>query len=428
MAAASPEGEINESRQRANDFVADGVDSTDVPENHFGNSEGNLRRCAGSRPENQNPESSTCTTTSASNESEAKGPTTAQNESPEAEISTDDVLEHGLGLVLRNSNSSPVGATGTHNWQSNKHSIKSRLVYLLNTGVLADVTFIVGGSSLLMSSSITTSTTTTIERFVAHKFVLSMSSAVFDAMLNGQMAERDESAISIPDVEPTAFRALLKFLYTDEISVESDTVMSILYAAKKYAIPALEQECVEFLKENITSDNVFMLLTQARLFDEPALARLCLDAIDKSTTEALSSDTFIDLDRDTLCLVLSRDTLGIREGSLFSALVKWAEHECVKQQLEITSANMRSVLGDAVRLIRYPLMTVEEFAVQVAQSKILTDEEMVELFLYFTINPKPTIHFSDKPRSCLTGNEQLVSRFCQVDHRWGYSGSSDKIK
>ena len=40
--------------------------------------------------------------------------------------------------------------------------------------------------------------------------------------------------------------------------------MTTLYTAKKYAVPALEAHCVEFLKKNLRADNAFMLLTQVR--------------------------------------------------------------------------------------------------------------------------------------------------------------------
>lgn len=88
----------------------------------------------------------------------------------------------------------------------------------------------------------------------------------------------------------------------------------------------------------------------------------------------------------------------------------------------------RRVLSQALHLIRFPLMTVEEFAVGPAQSGILEDREVVELFLHFTVNPKPSVSFSDVPRCCLTGKEQVVSRFCQIESRWGYSGTSDRIR
>ncbi|WAR00321.1 BTBD2-like protein [Mya arenaria] len=301
-----------------------------------------------------------------------------------------------------------------YNWQASKPAIKERLAYLMNTEIMSDIHFRVGKPP---NSQI----------IPAHKFVLSVGSAVFDAQFNGHMAT-SESVIDIPDVEPAAFVALLKFLYSDEVHIGPETVMTTLYTAKKYAVPALEKACVEFLKRNLSSDNAFMLLTQARLFDEPQLAALCLETIDKSTSEALNAEGFTDIDHDTLCVVLERDTLGIRESKLCTAVFRWSESECRRRNLQPTPEHQRQVLGRALRLIRFPLMSIEEFAMGPAQSGILEDREVVQLFLYFTVNPKPSIHFQDVPRCCLTGKEQVVSRFCQIESRWGYSGTSDRIR
>lgn len=65
---------------------------------------------------------------------------------------------------------------------------------------------------------------------------------------------------------------------------------------------------------------------------------------------------------DTLVAVLERDTLGVREVHLFGAAVRWAEAEAHRQQLQPTPENKRRVLGKALNLIRFPLMTIEEFA------------------------------------------------------------------
>lgn len=68
------------------------------------------------------------------------------------------------------------------------------------------------------------------------------------------------------------------------------------------------------------------------------------------------------LPADTLVAVLERDTLGVREVRLFGAAVRWAEAEAHRQQLQPTPENKRKVLGKALTLIRFPLMTIEEFA------------------------------------------------------------------
>ncbi|XP_053573396.1 BTB/POZ domain-containing protein 1 isoform X2 [Bombina bombina] len=280
-----------------------------------------------------------------------------------------------------------------YNWQATKSSLKERFAFLFNNELLSDVKFVVGKGRQA-------------QKIPAHKFVLATGSAVFDAMFNGGMATSSVE-IDLPDVEPSAFLALLRFLYSDEVQIGPETVMTTLYTAKKYAVPALEAHCVDFLTKNLRADNAFMLLTQARLFDEPQLASLCFDTIDKNTVDAISAEGFTDIDIDTLCAVLERDTLSIRESRLFGAAVRWAEAECQRQQLPLTIENKMKVLGKAMSLIRFPLMTVEEFA---------------------AVNPKPRVEYIDRPRCCLRGRECSINRFQQVESRWGYSGTSDRVR
>ncbi|XP_024085706.1 BTB/POZ domain-containing protein 2-like isoform X2 [Cimex lectularius] len=287
-----------------------------------------------------------------------------------------------------------------------------RFSYMFNNEVLSDVHFLVGREPLR-------------QRIPAHKLVLTAGSAVFDAMFNGTLATTAPE-IELPDIEPSAFLALLRFLYTDEVQIGPETVMTTLYTAKKYAVPTLEGHCVDFLKRNLRADNAFMLLTQARLFDEPQLASLCLDTIDKNTFEAVSADGFTDVDLETLIAVLERDTLHIRETKLYQAVIRWGEVRCQRRQLPVTPDNLRSALDSALSLIRFPLMGLEEFAQGPAQSGVLTDREVVSLFLYFTVNPKPPLRFKDSPRGLMTG-QLSVNRFKQVEWRWGYSGTSDRI-
>ena len=116
-------------------------------------------------------------------------------------------------------------------------------------------------------------------------------------------------------MEPASFLALLKFLYSDEVQIDPETVMTTLYTAKKYAVPALEKHCVDFLKRHLCADNAFMLLTQARLFDEPQLAALCLETIDKNTPEALAAEG--------KCLLVCLFHLGFEHLGLHSTPGPW---------------------------------------------------------------------------------------------------------
>lgn len=300
-------------------------------------------------------------------------------------------------------------------WQSRMPSTKARLTALLNKETLSDVYFLVGQAGKRV-------------KFPAHKFVLSMASPVFDRMFNGNFT-CDMNPVELPDCEPCAFLAFLTFLYTDEVIVDANTVMSTLYISKKYGVFELEKQCVEFLRRNLTPNNSIVLLSQARFFDQTDLAQNCLECIDKATIESLDSEGFTDIDRDTLAAILTRDSLEIPEVTLWKCVLSWAKAECIRQNLNSSDPlNIRLVLGPTLNLIRFPLMSVEEYAAEVAQTGVLVDKQIIEMFLYFTVNPKPHTAFSCETRGQNSARERVVQRFQKVESRWGYSGTSDRIR
>lgn len=106
----------------------------------------------------------------------------------------------------------------------------------------------------------------------------------------------------------------------------------------------------------------------------------------------------------------------------------WAEAECKRNFLTINPENLKSTLAPVLKLIRFPLMSIKEFAAGPAVSGLLTDQDIVSLFLYFTLNPKPKVSYSITPRCYLTGKELIVYRFQQKESRWGYTGVDDRIR
>uniref|UniRef100_A0A0X3P012 BTB/POZ domain-containing protein 2 n=1 Tax=Schistocephalus solidus TaxID=70667 RepID=A0A0X3P012_SCHSO len=89
---------------------------------------------------------------------------------------------------------------------------------------------------------------------------------------------------------------------------------------------------------------------------------------------------------------------------------------------------LREILAPILPLIRFPQMSVEEFAEFVVPSKVLEDCKAVELFLYYVSNTKPAVPYCTKSRCYLRGAEEIVRRFGAVDQRWDYRGTSDRIR
>ncbi|XP_020772953.1 BTB/POZ domain-containing protein 6-B [Boleophthalmus pectinirostris] len=300
-------------------------------------------------------------------------------------------------------------------WQCSHPTLRERNALMFNNELMADVHFIVGppGES---------------QKVPAHKYVLAVGSSVFCAMFYGDLAE-EESEIQIPDVEPAAFLILLKYLYSDEIDLEADTVLATLYAAKKYIVPALAKACVTFLETSLEAKNACVLLSQSRLFEEPELTQRCWEVIDAQAELALCSEGFCEIDLQTLEIILQRETLNAKEVVIFDAVLNWASAECKRQGLGPTIRNRREVLGKALFLVRIPTMTLEEFANGAAQSDILTLEETHNVFLWFTAAKKPQLDFPLTPRKGLA--PQRCHRFQSSAYRsnqWRYRGRCDSIQ
>jgi hypothetical protein len=105
--------------------------------------------------------------------------------------------------------------------------------------------------------------------------VLSLRSPVFRAMFYGPLAETT-SVISVPDVTPTAFKAMLTYIYRDTVRLQTlQGAWQLWYAARKYMIDSLEENCrkvrreiEQFVKENnakiLNCQNCKLVVLQAK--------------------------------------------------------------------------------------------------------------------------------------------------------------------
>ncbi len=300
------------------------------------------------------------------------------------------------------------------NWQVSRTTLRERNRVMCNNTLMADIYFLVGQ-----------------RKIPAHKYVLATGSTVFFAMFYGGYTETNAETIEVPDVDPDAFLTMLKYLYCDEIDLTPDNVLATLYAAKKYLVPALANACVKFLESSLTAKNACLLLSQARLFSEPALTQRAWEVIDAQAELALTSEAFSDIDYDTLMSILSRESLNCKETIVFAAANNWAASECLKQGLDDKDPEKRrQVLGDAaLKKIRFPAMSIADFADAVATSGMLTLQETNDIFLNFTAKQKPDLHYDSTPRRGLL--IQLCHRFGSSAYRsnqWRYRGRCDAIQ
>ena len=289
------------------------------------------------------------------------------------------------------------------NWQRVNSTIEERIRFLFNNDLLSDVKFVVRGTNRESESK------RRKQVIPAHKFVLAISSPVFEAMFYGELAETGDT-IELPDCEHDSLLELFRFIYSDFVELNESNVKGVLYLAKKYMVPSLADKCIKYLQTELDSSNVFSILPHAQKFEEKNLVNQCWKVIDKQTEEAVKSREFVTIERSLLENVVNRDTLNIPEIELFKAVNLWATKRCEEQGLSTDGSEKRRILGERiVKGIRFPVMTQHEFADVVLDCKILTPDECFTIVKYLNSIRKNPVAFPETKR---TGTE-LVERFCR---------------
>ena len=255
-----------------------------------------------------------------------------------------------------------------------------------------------------------------------HKFVLSISSPVFFTMFYGQMSETGD-IIELPDCDAEGFLEFLRYIYCDEGKLTGSCVLQVLYLAKKYMIPSLTEICRRFLEANISVANALDVLPYLDKLGEAYLVDVCWKLIDSNTQQSLEAATSSLLEtKELLSSVLERDSLNVKEIKIFQAINSWAEELCSKHELQSNGRGKRSVIGDKIlEQIRFPLMSQREFAENVPDTQILTESEIVELFMYFNLGRNPG-RFSCAQRRPIV-SLQRCKRFSNIARFWHYNRS-----
>ncbi|KXJ19926.1 BTB/POZ domain-containing protein 2 [Exaiptasia diaphana] len=235
-------------------------------------------------------------------------------------------------------------------WQTQFYTLRERVEYAFNNSLFCDIEFTVedsNGDKVALS---------------ANKFVLSVSSPVFETMFQGKLAEQGPQ-IHLPDCTKDGLQEMLRFVHSEVVNLTGSNVMEVLYLASKYMLPLLQDKCYEYLAENLTPDDAFTALTQAQQLNNARAEELCWNVVDFQTHQAVTSKAFLNISRYLLRQVLERETLHTDEVILFRAVNTWATNRIEEESKKEIGDAKRSVLGDdIVHLIRFPLMTNTEFA------------------------------------------------------------------
>lgn len=293
-------------------------------------------------------------------------------------------------------------------WKAKSFAERNRCMW--NNSLLADVEFSFPKSS----------TDSKCVVVPAHSYILAINSPVFFNMLTGN-SRNPKTTVQITDCDPEIFRIFLLYLYCDKLELTMDCLQGLLRLAKKYSVLSLVEKCVEFMKDNLNISNVFVVLQWVEFVEDRTLEKRCWEIVDLQTNEVIKSDSFLKLDKDSMEKFLQRDSLVVEEIELFKALYNWTAFQSEKQDQNLQIEEGKCVtLSKLVNHIRFPLMSQREFAETVPQTNLLSKDDIINMFSFFSSVSNVDSRFSQKPRAGVLKRCCLFPEF----RKWFmYSGS-----
>ncbi|KAL8093487.1 BTB/POZ and MATH domain-containing protein 3-like isoform X2 [Apium graveolens] len=126
------------------------------------------------------------------------------------------------------------------------------------------------------------------ETFKAHKLILAARSPVFRAQFFGLVGNTKMDEVTLKDIEPSIFKAMLLFLYSDELpdlqefsdstmdSASTVTLQNLLAVADRFGLDRLKHLCESKLCEEVSVDTVATTLSLADQHGCSQLKAVCL--------------------------------------------------------------------------------------------------------------------------------------------------------
>lgn len=210
----------------------------------------------------------------------------------------------------------------------------------------------------------------------AHRSILASRSSIFLALFQSAPSKKD---FEIADTKLEVFQALISCIYGSRSAVDTKILSELATAATKYGV-SLQGK----FSASLNSSNVLAMLAIDRAS--------ALSYIDQHAADTLKSTEFLSLSPESLSAIISRDEFPVSEADLFAALLKWGSARAKtlsSSDKEFAAKSdkdkVQAALKDVIVHVRFPLMSLQQFTVDVSSTGALSNERQLALFQHLSL-------------------------------------------
>jgi len=153
------------------------------------------------------------------------------------------------------------------------------------------------------------------EEIPAHKAILAYRSSYFMKMFTSGMSESHSTKISIPNVKSHIFKALLQYVYCNEIELDEQLALDLIPVVDEYLMKGLKGLCEKYLSKQLRKDNVVDMLIVADRHEIEELKKACFGFILKNLGNIDENEEMMKLSKTLFIELLKFNTSGGPQSS-----------------------------------------------------------------------------------------------------------------
>ncbi|KAK7916748.1 hypothetical protein WMY93_012509 [Mugilogobius chulae] len=194
--------------------------------------------------------------------------------------------------------------------------------------------------------------------FSCHRNVLAAISPYFRSMFTSGLTESSQREVRIVGVESESMHLVLDYAYTSRVTLSESNVQALFTAASIFQIPALQDQCAQFMISRLDPQNCIGVYMFADAYGHQELRERSQDYIRKKFLCVSREQEFLQMTKEQLVSILNNDDLNVeKEEHVYESIVRWLEHDLSGREThlaEVFSQCIRLPLLDEAFLNRIP--------------------------------------------------------------------------
>uniref|UniRef100_A0A7E4UTZ6 BTB domain-containing protein n=1 Tax=Panagrellus redivivus TaxID=6233 RepID=A0A7E4UTZ6_PANRE len=194
----------------------------------------------------------------------------------------------------------------------------------------------------------------------AHRMILSQRCPYFKTMFASSMIESTSERIELRETPINGFKSVLQWIYAGEIEFsQMDTALEVHRLSNMYQLNDLKRTTSSYISNNSNVDNFCMILNRSTSWSPDC--SLIYDCLEESGAAVLTHETFLNLSKDSMKLMLEDLPDDLINVEILEAFVRWMkanpdQSEHFPDLLKLISLNSIA-FGDLASLVPSELMS-----------------------------------------------------------------------